>query len=216
MKWVAAVVMLAACAPLPPPRAVVSVQRGGAPARTTALVMPTTCIAAEPLLCTQAPYSKDAGPGTPLPVDAMIDPIVHLKLELAGYTLADARTLRLVSADRTDTTDDSAVSTHVENVPTVAELSDGDRLAAAGSLGLGAVLRSTVRVGRDGGFGLGEPVRFELVLELVSVPDAAPIWTVRCSERNEVPEITLRTLASCAGDGVLAWRAPDAVIGRQP
>jgi hypothetical protein len=215
-----AVVLLAACAPLPPPRAVVTVHGGADPGRTTVLAMPTTCVAADPALCTMAPYATPGSsrpPDTgPLRVADLVDPIVHLELELAGYTIADARTLRLVGADRTDTIEDSAASSHVEDVPTVAQLSAPDRLAAARSLGLTAVLQSTVTAVPDTHFHIGAPVRFELVIALVGVPDGAPIWTVRCSDENEGPDTTLRTLGKCVGDGVLAWRAPDAVLGRQP
>ena len=178
------------------------------------LVTATQCMANESILCDPAIYRTNANTGLILqPADALIDPIVRLKLELAGYTLSDASTLRLVTVDRTDTTEDDWHGTKVEQGPTVAGLSPADQGAAAASLGLTGVIRSTLIITKTSNF---DPVKFELVVEMFSLPEGAPLWTVRCSEPFEDFEGTSRLLASCAGDGVLAWRAPDAVIGRQP
>jgi hypothetical protein len=220
-----AVVAAAACAPLPPPRAIVAVQSAtGDASRHAVLVTPTTCESSEELLCSFDSYSANAQ-RRPLPsVDQLVDPIVRLKLELAGYSLTDASTLRLTSVDRKDVTVQGdargqtspvAQATHVEEGPTVASLTPPDQGAAASSLGLTAALRSTLHAIREGK-SYGSPIRFELVLEMFALPDGAPLWTVRCSERLEDAETTARLVANCAGDGVLAWRAPDAVIGQRP
>jgi hypothetical protein len=216
----AGLIVIAACAPLPPPRAVVSVHANEA-MHYAVLVTPTRCTASEPELCSAATYRTSSQTALAiLQVEELVDPIVRLKLELAGYTLSDARTLRLETVGRTDVTvqgDASGQTTptssdsHVEQGPTVADLSPADQAAAASSLGLTGVLRSTLNITHESAFATPN---FELVLELFALPDGRPLWTVRCREPFENFEDTSRLLASCVGDGVLAWRAPDAVIGR--
>ncbi len=215
---------VSACAPLAAPRATVVIHTSGGPPRNAVLAMPTECVSAETSLCTLATYFQDSVPVTALSFEQLIDPIVRLKLELAGYTLADARTLRLETVERTDVTHESEsagdaaptiADTHVDDGPTVASLSPADRSAAAASLGLTGALSSTLRITRDG-TGLGARIRFELILELRPIPDGDPLWTAHCSELEEDPAGTARLLANCTGDGVLAWRAPAAVIGTTP
>jgi hypothetical protein len=215
---------VSACAPLSAPRATVVIHTMGGPPRNAVLAMPTECVSAEPSLCTPATYFQGSMPVTSMPFDEVIDPIVRLKLELAGYTLADARTLRLETVERTDVTNESEFASHpaptiattrVDDGPTVASLSPADRSVAATSLGLTGALSSTLRITRDGR-GLGARIRFELVLELHTIPEGDPLWTAHCSELEEDPEGTARLVANCTGDGVLAWRAPAAVIGRAP
>lgn len=227
MRRVRAVILvvLAACAPLPPPRAVMRVFAQGDQGRDAVLVTPTrSCTAPQAELCSPETYRTGTTQNTgPMPTLAdLIDPIVRLKLELAGYTLTDANTLRLTTVDRTDVTvqDDargatmpSGQTTHVDDAPTVATLSADDQLTAARSLGLTGVLRSSVQVYHESQFA---PVRLELTLEMMAIPERVVLWKVRCSEEVETFESTARLLANCVGDGVLAWRAPDAVIGRQP
>lgn len=208
----AGLAVISACAPLPPPRAVVAVHAPDEPVHAV-LVTPTACVASEELLCSPEAYQTEANRGAPVQkVDELVDPIVRLKLELAGYTLSDARTLRLATVDRTDVSLDESKATHVDQGPTVADLSPADQAAAAGSLGLAGVLRSTLRVSHPSNFA---PPTFELVLEMFAIPQGTLLWTVHCSELFENFTETSRLLASCVGDGVLAWRAPDAVIGRQ-
>jgi hypothetical protein len=223
------VIAASACQLLPPPRAVVAVHAPGDAARHAVLVMPTECVSGEPTLCSLSTYLQGLGaaPVAASPVmgvDELVDPILHFDLELAGYTLADARTLRLTTVDRTDSTEQADArgqttptgqATRIEEGPTVASLAPGDRLAAARSLGLTGALRSTLTIAPDRA-SFSAQLRFELAVELDGLPDGVPLWTVRCSEPLEDVERTTRLLASCVGDGVLAWRAPDAVIGRTP
>jgi hypothetical protein len=121
----------------------------------------------------------------------------------------DARTLRLATVDRTDTAADGEVATVVGDGLTVASLSAADRMVAAKSLGLTGELSSRARIFRD-----DTRFRIELVLELRAIPDGTLSWTARCSEPMEGLLDAAPFVASCAGNGVLAWRAPDAVIGR--
>jgi len=214
---------LAACS-LSPPRAVVSVSSLGAkgPVRNAVLVLPTGCVADGSYLCEPASYVSEADQAK-FPVAAtfaqVIDPLVRLKLELAGLTLADASTLRLQTAERVDRSDSRASdghasassSTSIGDAPTVLSLPPDELVAAAHSIGLQAILSSTLRVlpakhGRK---------VFEVTLELHAIPENALLWTVRCAEPLEQVESTAQLLANCVGDGVLASLAPDALI-RKP
>ncbi len=198
-----------ACAPPSPPRAVITVHGSASGGYTSVVAMPTKCVPA-----------ADA----PSDLPESIDPILRLKLELAGYMITDARELRLTTVDRTErtTTFDSdgrarstASSARIGDGLTVASLSPASRAVVSQSLGLTGGMTSTLRITRDG-TGAGAPIRYTLVVKLVALPERTPLWTVRCSERLETPVLTAQLLANCAGDGVLAWRAPDAIIGRSP
>jgi hypothetical protein len=227
VRWPLLISLATACAPLPPPRAIVTLGVAGGPPRNAVLAMPTTCEATESILCDPATYDQGTDGAVHRPVNdfgAQIEPIVRLKLELAGYTLVDARTLRLSTVERTETTTASehhgspspeATTTRLGDAPSVASLAPADRTAAAQSLGLAGELSSTLRISRDGP-GFGARIRFELALELRALPEGTVLWTARCGDLEEDPEGTARLVASCAGDGVLAWRAPDAVIGGVP
>jgi hypothetical protein len=218
---VLAVVVVAACAPLQPPRAVVRALAPADDAHHAVLVTPTTCVSTDPMLCDPQIYRGNQPSVGPLPaVDEVVDPILRLKLELAGYTLSDARTLRLTTVDRTDTTENSDArgqttpiwqGTKLGEGPTVATLSPHDQASAARSLGLTGIMRSTLTVIHPSNF---DNARFELVLEMFALPEGTPLWTVTCNEPFENWSETSRLLANCVGDGVLAWRAPDAVIAR--
>jgi len=185
------------------------------------LVTPTICQSADATLCDPQIYRANQPSLGPLPaIDELVDPILRLKLELAGYTLSDARTLRLTTVDRTDITENSdarGATTPTGQVakvgegPTVATLSPPDQASAARSLGLTGIMRSTVTILHPSNL---EQPRFELLLEMFALPDGRPLWTVKCSELMEDWSGTARLLANCVGDGVLAWRAPDAVIAR--
>lgn len=221
MRRFALIVLTGGCAALAPPRAVVAVHVPAGPSHDTLLAMPTTCITVGPThtdlgedgLCGYATSQREGQPARHT-IDELVDPTVRLKLELAGYMLADARTLRLETAERIDEGTDGETSTRVDETETVASLSPADRIAAAASIGLSGILDSTLQASYDGD-GLGAPLRFTLVLALRSVPAGTPLWTTTCSEIVDDPDATLRLLASCVGDGVLAWRAPGAVIGQQ-
>lgn len=206
---------------LRPPRATVSIAHGATgPARNAVLVLPTTCIASE-WLCAPASYVVDAEGrqrfAAAASFPAVIDPLVRLKLELAGFSLADAATLRLETAEREDRTTtagsyegepSTSTSTTIGEAPTILSLPPDELRAAASSIGLQAILSSTLRIhsaehGRK---------RFEVTLELRALPEDTLLWTVRCAELVEQPEGTAQLLANCVGDGVLAAHAPDALI----
>jgi hypothetical protein len=185
------------------------------------LVTPTTCVSTDSALCDPQIYRANQPALGPLPaIDEVVDPILRLKLELAGYTLSDARTLRLTTVDRTDISENSDArgqttptwqGAKVGEGPTVATLSPRDQASAARSLGLTGIMRSTLTIIHPSNF---ENPHFELVLEMFALPDGTPLWTVKCNEPFETWSDTSRLLANCVGDGVLAWRAPDAVIAR--
>jgi hypothetical protein len=223
VRIVVGCIVLAACA-LSPPRAVVSITPlgGSGPARNAVLVLSTACVADEDYLCDPRTYVRDADGNAMFAVAAtfaeVIDPLVRLKLELAGLTLADAGSLRLETADRvdrsesrtTDGLDGASSSTSIGDVPTLLSLPPDELVSAAHSIGLQAMLSSTLRVVSAKH---GRKV-FEVRLELRAIPENATLWTVRCSEPLEQVEATARLLADCVGNGVLASLAPDALIQR--
>lgn len=217
-------VVLTACVHAPPmPHAIVTPGEVHNPGNAI-LVTPTTCQSREAGLCDLGRLEADAAKVAPSPLtlDQYIDPMLRLKLQLAGYTLADATTLQLVSAERTDTTTVDAtveranemVTTKVSVVPTVARLPPIQRLEIAKELGLAGELRSHLDVVRVGST-YGSPIRIELTVVLIDQRTEHPLWTVSCSDAYEAWAETLLTLGNCVGDGVLAWRAPDAVIRKQ-
>lgn len=204
-----------------PPRATVAISRDDTGrARNAVLVLPTTCVADE-RLCTPASYVRDADGhqrmASAASFPAVIDPLVRLKLELAGFSLADAATLRLETAEREDrsTTAGSyegvpttSTSTAIGDAPTILSLPPGELRAAASSIGLHAILSSTLRI-HPAEYG---HKRFEVTLELRAIPEDTVLWTVTCAELVEQAEGTAQLLANCVGDGVLAAHAPDALI----
>jgi hypothetical protein len=140
---------------------------------------------------------------------AFVDPALRLKLEFAGYTLAEAGAMRLTTADRIDVNRDS------EQIPTdgpqtVAELGMEDIRAVARSLGLQSILIPHLAYGYAGP---GES-KVTLSITLVDVETMRPQWTVACSETLYEPSETMNRLANCAGNGVLAIFAPANVIGQ--
>ncbi len=195
------------------------------PAGTTSnrvLALPAVCEADDDALCWPSTYygerAANLAPKASFP--EMIEPIVRLKLELAGYTLVDARTLRLEGVERTETRTSAersgsvipeVTTTEVGEAPTVASLPPADRAAAALSIGLTGELSTMLRPRRD-----HHRVRFDLEIAMRALPGGEVLWTASCSELEEEPRATAELLAGCAADGVLAWRAPDAVIGGVP
>lgn len=218
------VLFAGACGKLAPPRATVTVGADVGRLHDAVLALPTTCESTvDAALCSpRAFYSEDAQKFAPKnSFGDMIEPIVRLKLELAGYMLVDARTLTLDEVGRVDTTtqterdgvaDPEIVESRVGVTRTVAELLPADQDAAAVSLGLAGVLTTALRMTRGPHF----QARAELVLSLRALPGGEVLFTARCAELVENPQPTAELIATCAGDGVLAWRAPDAVIGGVP
>ena len=216
---------LAGCA-APTSRAFVNVSRAAETSPLNAvLALPTVCAAqdVDASRCSPASYVKnrDGSPGRPMPATfaAFIDPLLRMKLELAGLTLADAETLRLETAERREETTTNergrAVTTketvQLSEAPTLLDLSPQQQRAAAGSLGLQGIASTTLRIAP----GSSGRLSFQLTLELRALDDRS-LLRARCAEAYESPDATATILANCVGDGVLAARAPDALIGRQP
>lgn len=201
------------------PHAIVQVPPGEEYAAGAVLVMPTTCVpdGVDPVLCSPAAVTVgQPQPLTPWPASyaPWIDPTLRLKLEFAGYTLAEGAAMRLETAERTDeqtVTGDgvSASATAVTAGPTVADLAPGDVRVVARSLGLGGVVTSTFTIS-PAGFG---EIRADLVVTLWDVDSSAARWIVRCGERMYGYRETPLRLATCVGNGVLAALAPDNLIG---
>jgi hypothetical protein len=198
-----------ACAPKPPLQAIVEIGAGDGSSGNTVLALPVNCIGEDEYVCDMASLYTDRSKAPKLTMDEIIAPVVRLKLELAGYTVVDPKTLRLETAERIDVTDDGTTRTSVEETPTVASLSLPEAIAAARSINLGNMLMTTVRATRA-----EYRIVYELIVELRSVPAGELKWTARCREIVDVPDEAVNLLASCVGDGVLAWRAPEAVIGQ--
>jgi hypothetical protein len=143
-----------------------------------------------------------------------VDPALRLKLEFAGFTLAEAGAMRISTADRVDTR--VGVNVESEQIPTtdgpqtVAELGIEDIRTVALSLGLQSILIPHLSYGVAGP---GES-RVTLSITLLDATNMRPRWTVACAETLYEPNETMNRLANCAGNGVLAVLAPENVIGK--
>jgi hypothetical protein len=195
-----------------PPHATVVVHAGRAPASHAVLVMPTTCMTyADVSLCRPSSWGSPQGTmRLPASFGEVIDPALRLKLEFAGFTLAEAGALRLGTADRVEVNGASRVSEPTEGPRTVAELGFDDARAVARSLSLTSVLLPQLTIRHAGP---GE-VSGELAVVLVDVATNEPRWTVSCKETMYGVYETPNRLANCAGNGVLAVLAPENLIGR--
>lgn len=202
------------------PHAIVQVTPGVRGPGGAILVMPTECrtdgVTAE--LCSPATMLLGTGSAPLQPVAtsyaAYIDPGVRLKLEFAGYTLAEAAAMRLETGERTDVGSvdglgQSYDSTAVTAGRTVADLAPPDVNAVARSLGLGGVVTSTFTIS-PAGFG---EIRADLVVTLWDLDTGVSRWVVRSGERMYGYLETPARLASCVGNGVLAALAPENLIG---
>jgi len=196
------------------PHATVVVHADRQPASHAVLVLPTACITLASLgLCSPAGYgasSPGVGPVLATSFADYIDPALRLKLELAGFTLAEAAAMRLTTADRVDLDGERRVAEATAGPQTVAELPIDDVRAVASSLALASILvpRLTIHPAEHG------QVRGELVVALVDVATNQPRWTVTCTEIMYDVTETPNRLANCAGNGVLAVLAPENLIGR--
>jgi hypothetical protein len=204
--------MLCAACVQKPPHATVVVHAGRAPTSHAVLVVPTTCMTyADVMLC--QPSSWGSAGSTMIPPASfgeVIDPALRLKLEFAGFTLAEAGALRLATADRVEVNGESHVTEPTEGPRTVAELSFDDVRAVARSLSLTSVLVPQLTIRHAGP---GE-VSGELTVALVDVATNQPQWTVSCKETMYSIYDTPNRLANCVGNGVLAVLAPENLIGR--
>ena len=139
-----------------------------------------------------------------------VDPALRLKLEFAGFTLAEAGAMRLTTADRVDINSDSQQIETTAGPQTVADLPIGDIRTVALSLGLRSILIPHLSYGVAGP---GEST-VKLSITLVDAQTMQTEWTVTCSEVMYDREQTMNRLANCAGNGVLAVLAPENVIGK--
>jgi hypothetical protein len=213
----------AACAE-PTPRAMVRIHGPDTGLGHAVLVMPTRCVDSQGdlSLCSPVTYTDPNLPlGGPPPATfaTLIDPILRLKLEFAGYTLAEAAAMTVTTGDRVDTSDTAAhdgaapiTASTAQVTPGVslADLEDPAIIEVARSLQLSGVITSTLRVdpARYG------QKRFTLTVELRELGAAEPSWSVRCAELFLEIRATSALLGNCAGNGVLAVFSPDNLMGR--
>jgi len=194
------------------PQANVIINENRAPTSHAVLVMPTTCFSyADVTLCHPDVWMSHGDlRAPPQSFGEVIDPALRLKLEFAGFTLAEAGALRLVMADRKDVNGKSEVIETTDGPVNVAQLSFDDARAVAASLALTSVLTSHIMF-RPAGPG---EVSGELVVQLLDVATNQPRWTVSCKETMYDVIQSSNRLANCAGNGVLAVLAPGNLIGR--
>ncbi|CAN5270511.1 hypothetical protein BH11MYX1_BH11MYX1_03620 [soil metagenome] len=207
-----------------PPRAIVRASPGTASLGRAVLVMPTRCESAlGEMSCAPATYEagQPAGLRRPLPGSfaALIAPSLRLKLEFAGYTLAEAAVMMVTTRDRIETrattsTNDRlpSATTGSEVAPglTLAELAEPDIVEVARSLHLAGIVTSMLRVSSAPHFGL----QFSLTVTLRELDRLEPVWSVTCSELYLDTVATSKLLGNCVGNGVLAAYAPDNLMGR--
>jgi hypothetical protein len=209
--WPLAALLGAACVQ-PPPHATLTVDGGRQPNSHAVLVLPTTCTSLSyPALCLPATYATGGDPRRVVPPSfaAYIDPALRLKLEFAGFTLAEAGAMRITTADRVDVNGNSR-QVAGEGPQTVADLPIEDVRTVAASLALPSMLVPTLTIG-PAPHAMHEGI---LHVALVEVSTMRPRWTVTCREILYNPDETTNRLANCAGNGVLAIIAPDNLIGK--
>ena len=205
--------MLVACVQKPP-HANVIVHAERQPASHAVLVVPTKCeTMLYPALCSPRTYATDTDNNTTRQYAESfaeyIDPALRLKLEFAGFTLAEAGAMRIQTADRIETND----HVQIDGGPgpqTVADLGFEDMRTVASSLSLTSLLVPTLTI-RGAEYGMK---RADLVVALVDVATSRARWTVTCSELLYDAIETPNRLANCAGNGVLAVLAPQNLIGK--
>ena len=207
-----------------PPRAIVHVRAAPGLGRAV-LVLPTRCTTdlLAPMYCSPHTYAaaQTGVPGVEIPdtYAPLIDPALRLKLEFAGYTLAEAAAIQVTTGDRIDTRvtssangriPDSTSGSQVTAGVSLASLDEPDLVAVARSLQLSALVTSTLRV-------LPAPhgmKRFELTVALRDLDRVEPVWTVTCSELFLDNTATATILGNCVGNGILAVFAPDHLMGQ--
>jgi hypothetical protein len=195
----------------PPPHATVVVNTPK-PLSAAVLVMPTVCVSRSwAFLCDPSGWGqKSAIADHAATWGFYIDAPLRLKLEFAGFTLAEAGAIRLVTADRIDTNGTSEVLEAPAGARTAADLSFDDARAVARSLGIRNILVPTLVI---------TPAKYathdgELSIALVDIDTGNELWNVRCKENILSVDETPNRLANCVGNGVLAVLAPENVIGK--
>ena len=195
-----------------PPHATLTIDRGQASTGHPVLVLPTTCRSTSyATLCSPATYATGGGVQrvSPPSFAAYIDPALRLKLEFAGFTLAEAGALRVQWADRVDV-NGSSTQLETGGPQTVADLGIEDVRAIATSLALTSVLIPSLTITpAEHGMQTGT-----LTVALLDVVTMRPRWTVTCSETLFEAQETTNRLSNCVGNGVLAILAPENLIGK--
>ena len=206
-----------------PPHAIVRASPGTASLGRAVLVMPTQCESpAGATLCAPATYNIGGPVGlAPLPSSSyapLIDPSLRLKLEFAGYTLAEAGVMTVTTRDRIETSSTSSANDHLPSLTTtsevapartLAELAEPDIVEVARSLHLAGIITSLLRVSPAP----HHTVRLSLTVTLRDLDRLEPVWSVTCSEPFLDSIATSKLLGNCVGNGVLAAYAPDNLMG---
>ena len=216
-----ALACVTACArALPPPllRATLSLTAEAREQHNPAvLVLPTECIVVRgwetvcdldyPSKATKAVSYWDS-------FASIIDPLIWVKLELAGFSLAHGSQLLVHSADRLQQTIQRSErgpkirTESTQAAQTIFHLGAADRVAAARSIGLALSLRTTVYITET------KASRFiEIHIEMHDLATSARLWTASCDARIEAPRMSASLVANCAANAVLAHYAPAALIG---
>lgn len=207
-----------------PPHAIVRAGPGTASLGRAVLVMPTQCESPSgATLCAPGTYATGGptGFGSPPPTSyaPLIDPSLRLKLEFAGYTLAEAAVMTVTTRDRIET---SATSSENDRLPsltttsevaparTLAELAEPDIVEVARSLHLSGIITSLLRVSPAP----HHTVRLTLTVTLRDLDRIDTVWSVTCSEPFLDSIATAKLLGNCVGNGVLAAYAPDNLMSR--
>ena len=220
MPAVKLAVLLAVGCTEPIPRAVVHAGTSSSLGHAV-LVLPTAC-ATElgDRYCAPSTYGNPAmHEVAPAAYAELVDPALRLKLEFAGYTLAEAATMQVTSGDRVErrvSSDDgdgrptSGAATEVTAGLAVSALSPAEIGEVARSLQLAGIVTSTLRVSPAPYGGK----TFELTVALYPLDRPTAEWSVTCSERFLDNATTARKLGNCVGNGVLAAFSPDNLIGK--
>lgn len=203
-----------------PPRAIVHVSPGTASLGGAMLVMPTRCESAlGEMYCVPTPYAAGLTVGLPSSYAPLIDPLLRLKLEFSGYTLAEAAVMMVTTRDRIDTRTTTTANDQLPSATTttaaapavtLAELTDPEIVEVARSLHLAGIITSKLRVSsaQYGG------TQFSLTVTLRELDRLEPVWSVTCSELFLDNFATSKRLGNCVGNGVLAVYAPGNLMSR--
>jgi len=210
--WPLSAILWSACVQ-EPPHATLLVDGGRQPKSHAVLVLPTTCTwLSYPAFVLPPTYAtgSEAPRVDPPSFASYIDPALRLKLEFAGFTLAEAGAMRITTADRVDV---NGTSRRIEakGPQTVADLGIEDVRAIASSLELPSMLVPKLTI-RPAPHALHEAV---LSVVLIEVSTMYPRWTATCREIVYSPDETMNRLANCVANGVLAAITPENLIGKE-
>jgi hypothetical protein len=207
-----------------PPHAIVRTSPGTASLGRAVLVMPTLCESPSgATLCVPSTYGAGGptglGPSPSSSYAPLIDPSLRLKLEFAGYTLAEAAVMTVTTRDRIETSATSSANDRLPNLTitsevapalTLAELAEPEIVEVARSLHLAGIITSLLQVSPAP----HHTVRLTLTVTLRDLDRLDPVWSVTCSQPFLDSIATAKLLGNCVGNGVLAAYAPGNLMGR--